>query len=237
MGRGRRKRKFKIYHDASGCALVLRGQLCSPEKRASQESYPVCFQVPHDMNEATLWRFRELDGVITSLRLYLMMCIQVVHRPAIVFDIDETAILHVYDRRRNILDMSREYRSPHAYAIYRLARDLGIDVYFVSARSEQYNSYTHDTLIRHGYNDYSGLFTKPTKGLGDLMISVFKYHCRQSIITDYGHTLILNVGDQWSDLALNSCAFRDIDMCVPMAFRGAQGEIAVKFPNKYYMIP
>lgn len=98
------------------------------------------------------------------------------------------------------------------------ARALLVDVFFISGRREPQRPATEKNLEAQGYADWSGLMLRPVNDTND-SVAVFKSSARQRIV-DQGYHIILNVGDQLSDLSGEPAA-----------------ELSVKLPNPFYFIP
>jgi predicted secreted acid phosphatase len=147
---------------------------------------------------------------------------------AIVFDIDETLLSNwaylrathfaletaaftkfIATERAAALAPTREiFAKAHAYRI---------PIFLVTGRSESMRAATHRDLEEAGYWGWSGLFMKPDT-YRDASVVPFKSGIRK-MLTEQGYEIILNVGDQESDLA------------------GGYARRRVKLPNPFYYIP
>lgn len=112
-------------------------------------------------------------------------------KPAIVLDIDNTALESKYDWRLPVP------ATPPVLAVARQARASGAAVFFVTARPEILRPVTVDNLKRVGY---------PNDGL--LMRGFFDYSSNQTMKTNdririekVGYTIVANIGNSASDLA------------------------------------
>ena len=111
---------------------------------------------------------------------------------------------------------------PGTLRLFNHARALGIEVFFLTGRGGyQGNDQTESTarnLTRAGYKDWKGLILRSES---ERQISTTEYKAAERAkITAQGYKIILNMGDQWSDL--NG---------TPKA------EISVKLPNPFYYLP
>ena len=101
-------------------------------------------------------------------------------------------------------------------ALARLARDRGVDVFFLTGRLERLRAATEANLRAAGF-EWTRLILKPddltTKSAAD-----FKAPERKKL-QDQGYTVIVNIGDQMSDLD------------------GGFAERTYKLPNPFYFIP
>jgi predicted secreted acid phosphatase len=149
---------------------------------------------------------------------------------AIVLDIDETSLTNYCEEVREdfdyIPDRYDAWLTSHAAAmpikwtviLTRRAQQLGVDVFFITGRPEAQRTATEANLKAAGYSDWKGLALKQPD-VAYASTSSYKSKERQKIV-DLGYTLLLNMGDQWSDL-----------QWPPMA------EHSVKLPNPFYYLP
>jgi acid phosphatase len=156
---------------------------------------------------------------------------------AIVVDIDETALSNLPSIRANDygfiiagpcdlprgpcglftwIGMARAEPIRPVLALVRLARERGVAVFFLTGRPERLRAATEANLRAAGY-EWTGLLLKPddltTKSAAD-----FKAPERKKL-QDQGYTVIVNIGDQMSDLD------------------GGFAERTYKLPNPFYFIP
>ena len=82
--------------------------------------------------------------------------------------------------------------------LYIWARNQGIVVFFVSGRSERFRAATERNLKKAGYLGWSGLFLKPRASKFS-NAAEFKIDVRRKLV-EQGHVIVLNLGDQPSDL-------------------------------------
>lgn len=147
---------------------------------------------------------------------------------AIVFDIDETLLSnwpylksHQFaitpDSFAAWTQSERAMPIAATKEIYARAQAYSIPIFLVTGRSESMREATVRDLEEAGYWGWQKLFMKPA-GYQDASIIPFKSGVRQAL-TDHGYDIILNVGDQESDLA------------------GGFSRHPVKLPNPFYFIP
>lgn len=150
-------------------------------------------------------------------------------RAAIVFDIDDTvlsnyATLAANDFGRVIpeltvaIDMATFPPIEGALDRYHLAVESGVAVFFISGRAERLREPTVRNLAAAGITTYAGLILRPDDAPADRSVIPFKSGARQRIAAD-GYRILVNVGDQESDLA------------------GGWAERTYKLPNPMYLIP
>ena len=161
-----------------------------------------------------------------------------VERPALVLDIDETALSNWEVIEAN--DFGRFASGPCALpegpcgwaawdqlgrsaplsatvALFETARKLGVAVFFITGRPESQRAATERNLRQAGYDGFVGPFMVPD-GQHFTHAAEFKAPHRAAI-EQAGYTIIANVGDQPSDLA------------------GGHAERTFLLPNPFYRIP
>ncbi len=102
--------------------------------------------------------------------------------------------------------------------VFNTARELGVAVFFITGRSDQQRFPTEQNLLRAGYKDWAGLTLRAPADAAT-KTSEYKSSERKKIL-DQGYRLVLNIGDQHSDLAGDP-----------------QAELSLKLPNPFYFIP
>jgi predicted secreted acid phosphatase len=103
--------------------------------------------------------------------------------------------------------------------LYRQARSQGVKVFFITGRTEAQRAATAANLRTAGYEGFtdSDLIMKPTDShLKSL--ATFKTAARK-VIAAAGYVIVLNVGDQYSDLS------------------GDYAQEPIKLPNPFYYVP
>lgn len=147
---------------------------------------------------------------------------------AIVLDIDETALSNWAEMdAANFEYVSRDFNAwvasaqapeiPGTLRLFNEAKRLGVAVFFLTGRPESQRASTEANLRLRGYGGWQQLImrTPEQKGLTAL---AYKSAERAKIVAT-GYRIVLNVGDQWSDL------------------RGKpEAEYSVKYPDPYYFI-
>jgi len=149
-------------------------------------------------------------------------------KPAIVLDIDETSLSNYQHMLQmnfgmipNLVNADiRKADDPPISAtlqLYRQAKKLGVAVFFITGRPEKLREITEKNLLSAGFKDWDGLYLKPNDYSKPSVIP-YKSASRESIEAR-GYRIIINVGDQYSDLA------------------GGHSVRVFKLPNPYYYIP
>ncbi|HTX02501.1 MAG TPA: HAD family acid phosphatase [Candidatus Acidoferrales bacterium] len=151
-----------------------------------------------------------------------------VRKPAVVFDIDDTALLsYPYERKTDFTydpktwrEWENDDRFPPIRATLALARRLvheHVAVFFVTGRRTVETALTKRELAAAGYPAPAGLYLRPPSDHAKSVIP-FKSSARAAIASK-GYTILASIGDQWSDL------------------RGGHAERLYKLPNPMYFIP
>lgn len=156
-----------------------------------------------------------------------------VAKPALVLDIDETALSNYdwmvsVDFLRNSPMLSSLFAEQAAkedtpalaptLKLYRAARRSGVTVFFITGRSTALQKVTESNLRKVGYTEFGPSTFAPPNAPPAPSVVPYKSGARAKI-EQQGYTIIANVGDQNSDL------------------EGGHGECQHKLPNPYYYIP
>jgi HAD superfamily, subfamily IIIB (Acid phosphatase) len=142
--------------------------------------------------------------------------------PALVLDLDETALSNYIDTWGDPDGGDAGQAGPAMFgqstamapvlALYREARARGVAVFLITARPGIIEAATRANLQRVGYTAYEGLSFK-----NDLAAAKDTYKsAERAAVEARGYRIILNVGDQQTDLA------------------GGHAERAFKLPNPFY---
>jgi 5'-nucleotidase (lipoprotein e(P4) family) len=147
---------------------------------------------------------------------------------AIVVDLDETLLSNYRSLRAT--QFSPTAKQLHAYlkkgeaqAIYptlnlvNYADNHGVAVFFVTGRSEKLAPATIKNIHRIGFSHWTYIYFKPNYYRLKTIIP-FKTQARRKIC-QRGYTVVLNIGDQNSDLV------------------GGYSEKCFKLPNPFYFLP
>ena len=148
---------------------------------------------------------------------------------ALVLDIDETSLSNWDVEQQDDFgyiakdwnDWEAEKKAPAIAGTLRLFSEAlkhGVSVFFITGRDISLQEVTSDNLKSAGYHDWAGLALRGTHPSSQ-SVTDYKSGERKKIV-DTGYKIILNVGDQMSDL--NG---------IP------QAELSVKLPNPFYYIP
>ena len=147
----------------------------------------------------------------------------------IVLDIDETSLSNWdVEKQDDFGYISKDWnawvdtrKAPPIAGTLRLYNEAlkhGVSVFFITGRAEAQRDATSENLKTAGYHDWAGLALRgdhpATQTTAD-----YKSGERKKIV-DAGYKIILNVGDQMSDLN-----------------GSPQAELSVKLPNPFYYIP
>ena len=183
---------------------------------------------------------REIARILAGARVYVERRAARVKNPALVLDIDETALTNwpqmlandfgyiiegPCDLRQNFpCGIQAWEKSTQAEAIkptlelFNAAKTKGVAVFFITGRTEdeQERSATETNLRRAGYDGWTKLVMKPRDSSA---ASTADYKASERAkIEKLGYRIIANVGDQESDL------------------RGGHAERIYRLPNPFYFI-
>jgi len=149
---------------------------------------------------------------------------------ALVLDIDETSLSNYCEMKRedygylsqmfNAWEVSSvaNMALPGTLRLFNHARAAGVEVFFITGRPGEQKAATAKNLEAAGYKGWKGLSLR--EGPQKTMATVeYKSQERKKIV-DAGYRIVMNVGDQWSDLNGEPRA-----------------EINVKLPNPFYYLP
>lgn len=150
-------------------------------------------------------------------------------KSAVVFDIDETALSNWefiditdfgYQRSSYKIweNSARDTAIKPIQELYVMAREKGFAIFFISGRREIQREFTQANLRKVGFDEWEGVFLKPMDYYGGHAME-FKSKWRAHI-QSMGYKIVLNIGDQQSDLDGDPHAIYDI-----------------KIPNPAYFIP
>jgi acid phosphatase len=149
---------------------------------------------------------------------------------ALVLDIDETSLTNYCEEKRedfgyigsmfNAWTVSPEASMPiqGTLRLFDHARAAGVAVFFITGRPGEQREATARNLQAAGYKNWSGLRLR----VGDekkMSTVEYKSSERRKIVED-GYRIVMNMGDQWSDLNGEP-----------------RGEVSVKLPNPFYYLP
>jgi len=178
----------------------------------------------HDSGEYE-WRIRE---VANAAREYLQERAgnaSSQDKLAAVFDIDETALSNwqamadcgfcAYTVQAELYSNAHDPAITPVLELFNAAKKRGVAVFFLTGRPDTQRDLTIKNLNEVGYAGWTDLIMRPQ---GDHSPArVFKPQERQRI-EDKGYHIILNIGDQASDLA------------------GCCAERVFKLPNPFYLV-
>lgn len=140
---------------------------------------------------------------------------------AIVFDIDDTAIL---TRNSKPLQTFQKF--------YNLAVQLKFNIFFITARvmKPENIKYTQQQLIKF-FPKYNRLYMMPVLEMYERSNwSYYKYNCRKDIVNK-GFNIVLNFGDVLHDLSLSPEFMRNVELV--RKYKQLKNNIK---PNMYYII-
>jgi len=171
---------------------------------------------------------REIQNVADAAREYLDGVVKSAPKQdklAAVFDIDETSLSNwdsmagcgfcAYPIERKLYSEDHDPAIAPVLQLYNFAKSKGVTLFFVTGRQEGERAVTIKNLNEVGYSGWADLIMQPDGN--KLPAGVFKPKDRQAI-ADKGYRIVLNIGDQASDLA------------------GCCSERVFKLPNPFYLL-
>lgn len=175
--------------------------------------------------------FKDVADAVEPAKQYLISRIN--NNPshkklAVVFDLDETLFssyktmkqLNFGVTSHDVLIQnasSDEAGIPPTIALYQFAKKHHIAIFIISGRMTKFRKNTEANLQNLGMSGWNQLYLKPMNSKGK-SISAFKSGVRKKI-TEAGYDIVLNIGDQTSDLS------------------GGYADKSIKIPNPYYYVP
>jgi len=170
----------------------------------------------------------EQAAVAEMARVALDERVPGVARPAIVFDIDDTVLSNYTVRKDATFGFVQARWTKWAetdpapaiegsLALYRHALARGVAVFFITGRPEPLRAATERQLRAGDLDRWTGLYLKPAD-YNEPSIVPYKSGVRRKI-TEEGYHILVNIGDQWSDL------------------EGGFADTIFKLPNPMYFIP
>jgi predicted secreted acid phosphatase len=172
---------------------------------------------------------RQIREVANSARDFLAARVKDAHKDdklAAVFDIDETSVSNwealadcgfcSFTVQGKLYSIARDPAIVPVLELFNFAKSKGVAVFFLTGRPEAARAATIKNLTEVGYSGWADLITR-TDASKQEPARIFKSHERQ-LLTDKGYRIVLNIGDQASDLA------------------GCCAERTFKLPNPFYLI-
>jgi predicted secreted acid phosphatase len=182
---------------------------------------------------------RDLAAVATDAARWVTQRAPQVDRPALVLDVDDTALSNweviVANDFGRVIDgpcsplpkgpcswtawdmLGRDKPIAPTLQLYRQARAVNVTVFFITGRPESQRRPTERNLRAVGYTDYARLILAPNKAH---YASAADYKApHRAAIEQAGYNIIANVGDQPSDLI------------------GGHAEKTYLLPNPFYRVP
>jgi acid phosphatase len=189
----------------------------------------------HDLVVERLMRYhdygeydREIRDIANSARDYLSAVVKSAppqDKLAAVFDIDETSLSNwdamsgcgfcAYSVEVKLYPNTEDPAIAPVLELFNFAKSKGVAVFFITGRQEHERAHTIQNLNAVGYSGWADLIMQPEGNKPPA--SVFKPIDRQAIEAK-GYRIVLNIGDQASDLA------------------GCCAEHIFKLPNPFYLL-
>ena len=147
---------------------------------------------------------------------------------ALVLDIDETTLSN-YEEMVNAgfaydsdafnawVNSAKAPAIPGTLRIFKEAKQRGVSVFFLTGRPESQRAVTEQNLRSQGFDGWARLILRAPEQKS-LTALAYKSAARAEL-EKQGFRILLNVGDQWSDLK-----------------GGHEAEYSVKYPDPYYFL-
>jgi acid phosphatase len=147
---------------------------------------------------------------------------------AVVLDIDETSLSNWDEMEKAGFAYEKDVfnawvesgKAPAIGGLLRIVKEaqrLGMDVFFLTGRPESQRAATERNLHNAGYDGWKELILRK-KGQESSTALTYKSNERARLVAS-GYEIVLNVGDQWSDL------------------KGTpEAEYSVKYPDPFYFL-
>lgn len=179
---------------------------------------------------------QEVRSRIAHGQRFLRARYQHVDNPAIVLDVDDTSestygltvdsqFAYYPDKSEAAINNNQFPAIKPTLRLAQWADDHGIKVFIVTGRPEHQEAATLRDLASQGYPAFAGTFLKSEGAAPPYLhcapgCTTIQYKSQtRAHIEDMGYTIVLNVGDQFSDL------------------KGGHALRAVKLPNPMYFLP
>ena len=189
--------------------LVLSGGAVFAKEPANLSEAKNALVKYHDSGEYE----RDIEKVAAEAMRYLKLSLEKGvpkgKKPAIILDIDETALSNYSDMvklnfggsMQHIQEAEDKGTDPviaPTLKLYRFAKDNKVAVFFITGRKESEREATVKNLEAVGYRDWDGLVLRGSQHEHDSAVSYKSAERRK--IEEQGYHIILNMGDQKSDI-------------------------------------
>jgi acid phosphatase len=213
----------------------MQAQTVSPaapgERIRNLDKFKTELKAYHDCTVTRVCYQRDLDLQADRAIAFLkrrVTHVRVGDKLALVLDIDETTLSNyeemagadfAYDNAKfnAWVDSAKAPAIAGTLRLYKEAQRLGVHVFFITGRNESQRAVTEQNLRSRGFENWQELVLRQKGEEGSTAVA-YKSAARAKIAAQ-GYRIILNVGDQWSDLQGK-----------PMA------EYSVKYPDPYYFL-
>ena len=170
----------------------------------------------------------QADRAIVFLRLRTAH-LRANEKPALVLDIDDTSLSNYQEMlgadfayNKTVFDAWVDTAQAPAIQgtlrLYKEAQRLSVSVFFITGRPESQRTVTERNLNEQGFQNWRQLILRPHSADAE-SAEPFKSAARAQIVSQ-GYKIMLNVGDQWTDLKGKP-----------------EAEFSVKYPDPFYFLP
>lgn len=178
----------------------------------------------HDSGEYEKDIAKTLEQAMVYLILRLSHPTYEEKKPAIVLDIDETSLSNYsniievdFSDNKEILQKAEDPAILPTLKLFQTAKDNNVAIFFLTGRPEKQRTMTEKNLKKAGFDHWEKIIMRGGKYI-KLPAKDYKTEMRKQI-TEQGYIILLNIGDQESDLV------------------GGYADKTFKVPNPYYLIP
>jgi len=221
----------------TGCSLYKQNNFFATGAKNNTEPFRTSYNTPKNLHfvKQELTAYYNSGGYEAGLNQvgnaainHLMQCKDTPGKLAIVFDVDETSLSNYkYEQEANFGYTSASWIKwiksggptviEPSLALFNQSKKQGIAIFFITGGKENLRNIYEDNLKKAGYSGWTKLIMEPTD-------SNFKFaenfkSVQRRIITEEGYRVIVNIGDQYSDLI------------------GGYADRTFKYPNPFYYIP
>ncbi len=206
-------------------AFCTVGAMADPESLTDAKQAVVRY---HDSGKYMQEIAKTMDSATRYLKMQLADEIKNGKKPAIVLDIDETSLSNYDNMVKASFGGTLEQMQAAemqgndtviapTLKLYNFAKENNVAVFFITGRHEDERASTVANLQKAGFANWDGLIFKSAAYYQSKSAAIYKTAIRKDLATK-GYDIILNIGDQKSDLA------------------GGYARKTVKLPNPFYVI-
>lgn len=169
----------------------------------------------HSQDDFHVEHHRSVASAISQIKSYVSKSVSKRNsksqQPTAVFDIDETMVIYVGDEDA---DFARTF--PRMKDLVNWLRAKGVMIAYITARREWGRKQTKDTMKKLGLFKSGDILMMKPNDFPRNASHLAKSRQRQYLTKNLGRTLILNMGDQMSDMLPKKEWHRFAEKCVSL---------------------